>query len=90
MGVLDALVYSNGLRVAVSLPGESVLCHVYVSGSCVAAKVISNIKAVAADGLSESCDCENQSCVGGSVEIASVFFIGGEELKGQICTVLNQ
>ena len=25
----------------------------------------------------------------GSVEIASVFFIGGEELKGQVCTVLN-
>lgn len=33
MEVLNALVYSQGLRVAVSLPGESVLSHVYVSGS---------------------------------------------------------
>lgn len=59
MGVLDGPVNSKGLRVVVLLLSESVLCHVYISGSRVAAEVISTIKAVAADRLGVGCGCES-------------------------------
>lgn len=45
---------------------------------------------MAADELGVGCGCESQSCVGGSVEIASVVSIGGKKLEGQVRAAVNQ